>query len=104
MPFTGHENHDISLKDAADMTKRYRYANINNAKGGFFGRDAIKAILDQTDCVGIRYYFALDSTGVLKVVLVGAKANEDDLANGLLAEYSVMCPNICGVNNSLNTD
>ena len=104
MPFTGQENHTISLQDAAVLTKRYRDANINAAKGGFFGEDAIKDILNQPGCVGIRYYFALDVANVLKVVLVGTDANENDLVNGEIAEFSVMCPTICGINNPLNSN
>lgn len=104
MAFTGQENHDITLDDAAGMTKRYRDAGINRIKGGFFGRDALEAILAQSDCVGIRFYFALDAATVpdMTVVLLGAKANEDDIANGRLAEFALPCPNQCGTTNKLN--
>ena len=105
MAFTGQEDHDISLDLAARMTKRYRDANLNTIKGVFFGRDAIEAILAQSNCVGIRVYFALDgaTTPNLTAVLVGAKSNEDDIENGVLAEMGKPCPNQCGVNNKLNS-
>jgi len=87
------------------MTKRYRDLAIRNkAIGGFFGRDAIEKILAQNDCVGMRYYFAVSTDNVLKVVLVGTKADENDIVDGELAEFSTVCPSQCGANNALNSD
>ncbi|HLK96341.1 MAG TPA: hypothetical protein VK364_01105 [Hymenobacter sp.] len=105
MAFTGQEHHDVTLNDAAAMTKRYRDASINPIKGGFFGRDAIEAILAQTDCVGMRFYFALDDAQEPKmtVVLVGTKANEDDIVSGRIMDTAIPCPNRCGANNKLNS-
>ena len=103
MAFTGHEDHSISLNEAAELTKRYRDRMTGDQiKGGFFGRDAIQAILDQSDCIGIRYYYGLDANNKQVMVLVGAIANQDDLENGELAEFSRPCPDLCGINNQLN--
>jgi hypothetical protein len=104
MNFTGQENHSISLSDAAALTGRYRaQTGTRGLKGGFFGKDAIQAILNQADCVGIRYYYGLDSNNVQVLVLVGTKANGNDLVNGELAEISIPCPDSCGENNDLNS-
>lgn len=102
--FTGHEDHEISLDDASAMTKRYRnQMNTGDIKGGFFSRDAILAILDQADCVGIRYYYGLDDRGKQTLILVGADTDENDLYTGSLMEFSIPCPTQCGSDNPLNS-
>lgn len=103
MSFNPNQDHSISLAAAAAMTKDYRDANPGARLGGFFGKDALQAILDQPDCVGIRYYFAQDSTDKLTLVLVGAKANQDDMVNGELAEYALPDPPYNSSPNSLNS-
>jgi len=102
MSFNPNQNHSITLADASVMTKAYRDANLNSIIGGFFGKDAIQAILNQTDCVGLKYYFAMEN-GKLTLVLCGAKANEDDLYQGLLAEDATTQPPAAGINNPLNS-
>jgi hypothetical protein len=104
MTFTGQENHQISLNDAAALTSRYRaQMGTRILKGGFFGKDAIQAILNQADCVGIRYYYGLDANNIQVLVLVGTNAKGDDLVNGELAEMSIPCPDWCGGPNALNS-
>ena len=105
MAFTGNENHEISLSEAASMTKKYRdQMGAGDRKGGFFGRDAIERILAQHECVGIRFYYGLDVDEKQVLVLTGTKADEDDLYNRFLAELSIPCPNYCGADNPLNSD
>lgn len=104
MSFTGKEDHSITLEAAAKLTKKYRDSvHAQDIKGGFFGRDAIQELLDQDECVGIRYYYGLDENNVKVMVLVGAKADEDDLDHGALKEASLLCPPRCGKNNPLNS-
>jgi hypothetical protein len=102
MAFNPNENHSITLAAASVMTKAYRDANINPLIGGFFGKDAIQAILDQADCVGLKFYFALKN-GNLTLVLCGAKANQDDLYQGLLADECNPVPPCNSSNNPLNS-
>jgi hypothetical protein len=102
--FTGSENHDIPLSEAAEMTARYRATmNESSRKGGFFGVKKLREILDQPDCVGIRYYYGLDENNQQVLVLTGVKANEDDIVDGVIAEAAIPCPNQCGNNNLLNS-
>ena len=102
MPFTGHENHNIPLAEAAEWTRNYRNSNPGAIQGHFFGKDAIVAILAQDSCVGIRIYYALDTAGVKQLIITGVTADENDLYNGLLAERSIQCPPNCGGGNPLN--
>ena len=102
--FDGHEDHEITLEVAAEFTARYRnQMPTSDLKGGFFGRDALEAILAQEHCVGIRYYYGLDGHDKQVLVLVGVLANENDMVNGLLGEAAVPCPQMCGLANELNS-
>ena len=74
-------------------------------KGGFFGRDAISALLSQDTCVGIRYYYGLDESDVQVLVLVGTDGDGNDLVgqDNLCMEVSIPCPDVCGNDNVLNS-
>jgi hypothetical protein len=96
MPFTGNEDHSISLKDAAKMTENYRTAvESGGLLGGYFGRDALQAILDQQGCTGIRIYNARNDAGEENFVLVGVNSEGEDMTDGPLAEYTLGCPPFC---------
>jgi hypothetical protein len=72
-------------------------------KGHFFGKDHFNAILEQTDCVGIRIYNGMDDNGKPVLILVGAKVNEDDLVDGIIVDRAISCPDKCGRANDLNS-
>jgi hypothetical protein len=102
MSFTGKEDHSITLATAAEWTANFRATTPPAPSAHFYGKNAIQAILNQTNCVGIRIYHALDSTGVKQLIIVGAKSDESDLHEGLLAERGAPCPPYCGSGNPLN--
>jgi hypothetical protein len=102
--FTGLEDHHISLKEAAVMTKAYREIHPGQTIAHFFGKKAIIDILSQGSCVGIRIYYAKDpSTGQKHLVIVGADADQNDISSGFIAERAICCPTNCGKPNLLNT-
>jgi hypothetical protein len=102
MAFTGDEDHSITLDEAVEMTKRYRYSVASGAiLAGFFGKSTLQKMLDQEDCVGIRIYHALKANNDLTFVLVGADGNEHDIYHGEIAEYAVQCPPFCDLNSPL---
>lgn len=99
------EDHSITLDEAKTITKRYRdSSSFGGRNGGFFGADTLRRILDQTYCVGIRYYYGLDQDNAQVLVLVGATEDGDDQYNEELAEVSVPCPSICDNNSPLKID
>jgi hypothetical protein len=101
--FTGHENHDIPIADAAVMTKLYRSSvPTGSRKGGFFSNDAIQSLLTGA-AVGIRYYHGINSRGEPVIILIGVDANENDITTGNVLEFAIPCPNQCGANNVLNS-
>ncbi len=104
MSFNGTEGSFVTLREASGWTANYR-ATISSGDiiAHFFGTEKIKDILDQEDCVGIRIYYGIDDDGKKNLILVGAKANEDDLVDGLILDRSVYCPAVCGGTNDLNS-
>lgn len=104
MTFTGNEQHDISLAEASAWTANYRNSiTSGDTIAHYFGKEAIKAILNQENCVGIRIYYALDTAATKQIIAVGVNADGNDLYNGLLAERTVKCPQHCSTSNPLNT-
>jgi len=95
MAFTGNENHNIGLDDATRFTAAYREAEGEIFLGGFFGKEAIKSILDQDNCVGLRIYNAINDNDNRTFVVVGVSADSKDIASGRLAEFAIGCPPNC---------
>lgn len=54
---TGKEGSEIDIKVAADWTKNHRHHSPDEVISQFFGREILQRILDQPDCVGIRFYY-----------------------------------------------
>jgi hypothetical protein len=105
MSVTGNENHDISLSDAATMTKNYRDTITSGTTiAHCFGNGAIQDILDQTGCVGIRIYYAITNDGKKQLVITGVNSSGNDLYNGKLADRSMCCPADCSSANPLNSN
>ncbi len=103
MSFDGSEGSPISLQDGADWTANFRRQFPSwGCKAHFFGKEILNDILDQEGCVGIRMYYGINNLEENVLILVGAKANEDDMVNGIIADKSVKCPPFCGTNNELN--
>jgi hypothetical protein len=102
MSFTGDENHDFPLDQAALWTANYRKLNPTATKGHYFGGTALRNLLNQTNCVGLRFYYALDDKGQKQLIIVGVDRDENDLFQGLIAERSIGCPPFCGTKNPLN--
>ncbi|HWY10429.1 MAG TPA: hypothetical protein VN026_03835 [Bacteroidia bacterium] len=102
--FTGDEKHHIGLAEASEMTRAYRKSNPNQTIAHFFGKQAILEILNQSNCVGIRIYYANDPiTGRKHLIIVGAESNKNDICHGLIAERAICCPTNCGKQNLLNS-
>jgi hypothetical protein len=74
----------------------------------YFGRDIIETLLNESGAVGIRIYYALDSNGEKKLLLVGVDASGEDLlpleggksndGGNIIADFSFPCPNTCPEN------
>jgi len=97
--------HDITLTEAAKMTKRYRSsAGTGAIIATAFSKTKLQAILDQEKCEGIRMYYAKKENGAPALVLCAFKSTDDDIYEGELAEFGHDCPPQCGGTNPLNSD
>lgn len=103
MSFTGKEDHDFPLKEAAQWTANYRKQNPDSTIAHYFGEQAIKKIMNQPHCVGIRIYYALNEAGEKQLIIVGVDKHENDMEEGLIAERSRSCPPFCGHKSPLNS-
>ena len=101
MTFDGNESSVITLSEATTWTENYRNANPGATKAHFFGVNKLNLILNQSSCVGIRAYYAIDDDGAKQLVLVGVDANGEDLYNGVILDRSAPCPSWCALNSPL---
>ncbi|MEO1053204.1 MAG: hypothetical protein AAFX87_21405 [Bacteroidota bacterium] len=110
MAFNGTEGKPIDLRKAKRWTKRYREqcrenGEKNPIKAHFFGCDIINDILAEEGCKGIRIYYGLNDDGEKQLLLVGAKADHNNIlpsevggkdgASGIIADDSATCPTVC---------
>ena len=95
MAFNGNEGEVVSLEDAASWVANYGSENTG-IKAHTAGKNKLNSILNQTGCVGIRTYYAIDDQGNKCLVMVGVDANENDLENGVILERLPPCPPYCG--------
>jgi hypothetical protein len=79
--YSGNEDHSITLQEGAAITKAYRLsASSNDALAHYFGGNAIKKVLEQSGCVGIRLYYGKHADGSSALVIVGVDHNGNDIA------------------------
>lgn len=104
--FNPNQDHSISLSDATTLCHNFRAAHPTLNAANAFGKTAITTILNQTGCVGIRMYKAIDNTGLETLVIVGVDSDGNDLYTGYIADRSLCCTPCwkCSVTNPLNTD
>jgi hypothetical protein len=104
MSFNGDEGTVVTLKEASVWTANYRKTiPVGGTIAHFIGKNKLNMILQQKDCVGVRVYYGIDEKGNKNLVFVGADANENDLADGVIVEYAVRCPPRCSTSNALNS-
>ncbi len=106
MPFTGDEGTFMKRSDAKTLIQNHQISQkAGSVKGGFFGKNKIAAILDQPNCIGIRYYHAVrtvDNKPTPVIVIVGEDAAGAAMSDGLLLEEGPLCPPFCPKVNALD--
>lgn len=101
--FNGTEGEVISLESASEMTERYRESTPkNDIKAHFIGKKALRELLRQRGCVGIRIYYGLDADNEQQLVLVGTNSQGDDMLR-LIYDKCAPCPDQCSNPNPLNS-
>lgn len=104
MPQSPDDGLVISRAAAKQMIQNFQASPIyadQRIKGGFYGRNKINSLLNQTDCVGIRYYYAL-SNGKLVITLVGEDKTGECLSDTVVIDEGPLCPPWCPGSNALD--
>ncbi len=101
-------NHFISLEEGAKLTKKYRntlMTLLGGIKGLSYDKEAIRAVIDQNDCVEVRIYLGLSDDLIPKpqLIIVGVDVNGNDITHGIIADRGAVCPPNCSDNNILNS-
>ncbi len=102
MAFTGNEDCTINVNDASTMNQNFRNQFPDQPLGIYFSQKTLHEVLNQSDCVGIRFYFAADDDGELRITFAGVTAAEDDII-GIVGDNGYKCPPFCGERNVLNS-
>lgn len=99
---TGNEGEIITIEEAVKYTKKYKDSEGASAiKAEFFGKNSLSEILNQENCVGIRFYFGKQENGNLNIVAVGCGADGEDQYEGIILEKAEPCPPFCSKNSPL---
>jgi hypothetical protein len=96
-------SHVITLDQAQTMT--HAFQNAAQFQGltvaSMIDKEAYQLIMDQSDCVNIRTYFALNDDDKLTIVVVGVDASGADMTDGVLLNRALNCPTTCFTNSEL---
>jgi hypothetical protein len=95
-------DHRIELEVAREMTRAWRLAHPKAEKGGVFHADQIREILDQPNCLAMRYYHGVNEDGSYALIWVGVDEAGADMP-AVMRELHFPCPPICASPNDLNT-
>src|SRR6266850_5664175 len=103
MPLPPRNNHSITLAEASILTAKHRRsAGIGAVKGGMFRKDSLERLLQQEECVAMRYYYALREDEKPTLVLVGVDKDGHDILCGVMLDLAWPCPPVCDGPNPLN--
>jgi len=96
-------NQISTLEEAKAYVSRFQNKATEGAiRGGAFWKEYVQKILDQPDCVALRYYFGENEDGSPTIVLVGVDSEWRDQTDGTIVEMQLPCPPYCQAPNELN--
>ena len=116
--------HLISLSAAIALTSNYKKQKGNLLASTLqganvlpdcetFDRDAFDALLKQEGCTRVRIYFGMDEKNMVRLVIVGVDANDNDIVpqqtrtleedTSVIIEDGLRCPEMCPPSSPLNS-
>ncbi len=105
MKLYGGKDHSITLEYARDLTKNFRNQHSSqDTISGLFDKETVLSVLNQENCVAMRYYHGINEEDKNVVVIVGVDEQGYDMLNGIIIEKAFPCPPFCGDINDLNSD
>jgi hypothetical protein len=82
---------EISHETANNFVQAFAKANPNENPAYYLGRNIIEKILAQPGCVGMRFYYGINTEGQKTLVYVGMDANGNDIIRQtMVTENGVM--------------
>jgi hypothetical protein len=104
MAFNGNEGSVVTLAEASGWTANYRRTIASGEIiAQFVGRKKLLEILDQEDCMGIRFYYGIGDDGKKNLIGVGVTSDKNDMVDGVIVEKAIGCPAECSSKNPLNS-
>jgi len=96
--------HEITHAQARRMRKRF--IGLFGEKSDFaspkaYSRNIFDKILSQKECVGIRFYPAIDDDGKVTMLYCGVDAKGNDILAGYIGDVPFWCPPYCSDANGI---
>ncbi|MDV4069983.1 hypothetical protein CMT34_17475 [Elizabethkingia anophelis] len=86
----------ITLEKAIEFTHLFQMQNPSALTSFYAGGSKISSILEQENCIGIRFYNGYDAIAKKNnLVLVGVDINGEDITDGFILEHLSPCPPNC---------
>ncbi len=94
------DSHRARTRELAMQAKEFRRQNPNRKTAGIFHKDAVLNVLNNPDCVALRYYFGITTESINvknpTLILCAVDANGNDIiAQNQNPERSWSCPPHC---------
>ncbi len=93
----------IDLETALTLVREYRSRYPGTTVASLVSVSALRLILDQPGCAGIRIYQGMNPDRSLAPVLVGVDVSGNDMTSGVLIERLGGCPPLCSPDSILMT-
>ena len=105
MKIYGGKDHQISLEFARQLTQNFRSkSNSQETISGLFDKETVLTVLNQSECVAMRYYHGINDEDKNVIVIVGVDKQGNDILDGIIIEKAFPCPPFCGDINDLNSE
>lgn len=86
-------DHKVNIIEARRLiARRQRAVQIS---GFAVKKEPLLRLLNQTGCVGVRAYQAMEADGRPTLVMVGVDEHGEELLDGVLLEHMMPCPPFC---------
>jgi hypothetical protein len=87
--------HEISVQDAQAMLDAFKNNNsfANQPRGIYFDKDTILELLNQPNAVGIDYYFGLNNSNKLSLILIALDNQNNEIAIKIMDAGNLIPPN-----------
>lgn len=87
----------ITLEEAQGYVSEFKKNYPDEVTSFFVGKNLIKDILNQEDCIGLRVYNGYDyAEARMNQVFIGVNSDENDM-KGLIVNKTAVCPPVCPI-------